>query len=54
MADVGGRVQQLLDVVDHTVQLEIRGHHVLSGPEDKDTHRLTRLHIKPSPAISKQ
>lgn len=32
MADVGGCVQQLLDVVDHTVQLQITGHHVLTRP----------------------
>lgn len=35
VADVGGRVQQLLDVVDHAVQLQLSGHHVLTGPEDK-------------------
>lgn len=39
MADVGGRVQQLLDVVDDAVQLEISGHHVLTGPVDR-THFL--------------
>lgn len=37
VADVGGGVQQLLDVVDHTVQLQIRGHHVVAGPEDEHT-----------------
>lgn len=37
VADVGGGVQQLLDVVDHTVQLQLSGHHALTGPEDKHT-----------------
>lgn len=33
VADVGGHVQQLLDAADHTVQFEVSGHHVLTGPE---------------------
>lgn len=35
VADVGGRVQQLLDVVEQPVQLEVGGHRVLTRPEDK-------------------
>lgn len=38
VAHVGGRVQHLLDAADHTVQLEVSGHRVLTRSEYKHTH----------------
>jgi len=35
VADVGGGVQQLLEVVDHAVQLLVRGHHAVTAPADQ-------------------
>lgn len=35
VADVRGRVQQLLDVVGHAAQLEIGGHHVFAAVESR-------------------
>lgn len=50
MANVWGLVQQILDVAYHTIQLQLCSDHVLTRPEQKQSHNL----LEYRPSISKQ